>query len=164
MDEVAGLRARAMFASRAPADLADPRQDIGNRLLLAMMVDARASSRPDLEQPAPHLRWDAELRRDCGKAHGARRLRRSWIERGWADNANAGMSSNHVHDLIARNDGNRRERRGERASHDSRSSALGAAIQFMIGSPFDLNHPWLCEPSLPRRGRREPGVKRQRLR
>src|SRR5277367_2231127 len=104
MDEVAGLRAGAVFTSRAPADLTEARQNIGNRLLLAVMVDARTSSGPDLEQPAPHLRLDAELRRHCGKAHGARRLRRSWIERGWTDNANAGISSDHVHNLIGRKD------------------------------------------------------------
>jgi hypothetical protein len=142
MDEIASVRAGAVFTSRAPADLADARQNIGNRLLFAVMVDARASSGPDLEQPAPHLRWDAELRRDCGEAHGARGLRRFWIEGGWTDNANAGIFSNHVHDLIGRKQGDRRERRGERASIDSRSNALGATLlQFMIGSPFCTQPP-----------------------
>ena len=137
MDEVAGLRAGAVFTSRAPADLTEARQNIGNRLLLAVMVDARTSSGPDLEQPAPHLRLDAELRRDCGKAHGAWRLRRSWIECGWADNANARAFSNHIHDAIGRKVDNGRERRGRRASNNPRSSALGAVtLKFTIDSPL----------------------------
>ena len=55
MDEIAGFRARSVFASHAPADFADARQDIGDRLLLSMMMDARRP-RVDLEQPAPQRR------------------------------------------------------------------------------------------------------------
>ena len=44
MDEIAGFRARSVFAPRAPADFADTRQDIGYRLLLSMMMDASTSS------------------------------------------------------------------------------------------------------------------------
>jgi len=137
MDEIAGLRAGAVFASRAPTDLANARQDIGDRLLLAMMVDTRTSSRLHLEQPAPHLRCDAERRRDRGKTHRARSLRRSWIECGWADNANARAFSNHIHDEIGRKVDNGRERRGRRASNNPRSSALGAVtLKFTIDSPL----------------------------
>ena len=80
MDEIAGFRARSVFAPRAPADFADARQDIGYRLLLSMMMDASTSSRLDLEQPAPQRRLDAELRCDRGQAHGAWRLCRSRVE------------------------------------------------------------------------------------
>jgi hypothetical protein len=52
-----------------------------------MMVNSRTGSRLDLEQPAPQCRLDAELRRYRGQAHGAWRLRRSFVEFGWADNA-----------------------------------------------------------------------------
>jgi hypothetical protein len=52
MDEIAGLRARSVFATRAPVDFAD-RQNIGDGLLLSMMMDAGTSSRFDLEQPTP---------------------------------------------------------------------------------------------------------------
>jgi hypothetical protein len=66
MYEIAGFRARSVFAPRAPADFADARQDIGYRLLLSMMMDASTSSRFDLEQSAPQRRLDAELRCDRG--------------------------------------------------------------------------------------------------
>ena len=88
MDEVAGLCARNVLASRAPTDLADARQDIGDRLLLSVMMDARAGSRRDLKQPAPHCRLHAELGGHCGQAQGARRLCRSRVEFARADNAN----------------------------------------------------------------------------
>ena len=54
----------AVFAPRAPADFADARQDICDRLLLSMMMDARTGSWFDLEQSAPQRRLDSELRRD----------------------------------------------------------------------------------------------------
>src|SRR5260370_29769870 len=97
MDEIAGFRARSVFAPRAPADFADARQDIGDRLLLSMMMDARTGSRLDLEQPAPQRRLHAELRSDRGQAHGAWRLCRSRVESGRADNANWGIFGRHVH-------------------------------------------------------------------
>ena len=65
MDEIAGFRARSVFAPRAPADFADARQDIGDRLLLSMMMDARTSARLDLEQSTPQRGLDAELRVDA---------------------------------------------------------------------------------------------------
>src|SRR5437868_14910568 len=80
MDEIAGFRARSVFAPRAPADFADAQQDIGDRLLLSMMMDARTGSRFDLEQPAPQRRLDAKLRCDRGQAHGAWRLCGSRVE------------------------------------------------------------------------------------
>ncbi len=91
MDEIAGFRGRGIFSPRAPADFANARQDVGDRLLLAMMVNARAGSRLDLEQAAPQHRVDAELWRDCCLAYGAWRLCRSLVEPGRADNANGGI-------------------------------------------------------------------------
>src|SRR5882724_8998439 len=100
MDEIAGFRARSVFAPRAPADFADARQDIGDRLLLSMMMDARTGSRLDLEQPAPQRRLDAELRCHSGQAHGAWRLCRSRVESGRADNANWGIFGHHIHEWL----------------------------------------------------------------
>src|SRR5437773_4398908 len=99
MDEIAGFRARSVFAPRAPADFADAQQDIGDRLLRSMMMDARTGSRFDLEQPAPQRRFDAELRGDRGQAYGAWRLFRPWVELGRADNANWGILGHHVQRL-----------------------------------------------------------------
>src|SRR5580700_892885 len=105
MDEITGFRARSVFAPRAPADFADARQDIGDRLLLAMMMDARMGSRLDLEQPAPQRRLDAELRCDCRQAHGAWRLCRSQVESGRAHNANWGIFGHRLHEwLLVGND------------------------------------------------------------
>src|SRR5208337_5338044 len=115
MDEIAGFRARGVFASRAPADFADARQDIGYRLLLSMAMDASTSSRLDLEQPAPQRRLDAELRCDRGRAHGAWRLCRSRVESGRADNANWGIFGHHVHEwLLVGNDSGLSSRRCRR--------------------------------------------------
>src|ERR1700730_7431731 len=91
MDKIAGFRRRRTFSPRAPADFANARQDVGDRLLLAMMVNARAGSRLDLEQDAPQRRVDAELWRDCCLAYGAWRLCRSLVEPGRADNADGGI-------------------------------------------------------------------------
>src|SRR6266446_7065676 len=105
MDEIADFRARGIFTPRAPADFADARQDIGDRLLLSMMMDARTGSRLDLEQPAPQRRLDAELWCDRGQAHRAWRLCRSRIESGRADNANWGIFLHHDHEwLLVGND------------------------------------------------------------
>src|SRR5258708_19213601 len=104
MDEIAGFRARRIFAPGAPADFADARQDIGDRLLLSMMMDARTGSRLDLEQPAPQRRLNAELRCDRGQAHGAWRLCRSRVESGRFDNPNWYIFGPHVPEcLLLRN-------------------------------------------------------------
>src|SRR5258708_23466954 len=97
MDEIAGFRARRIFAPGAPADFADARQDIGDRLLLSMMMDARTGSRLDLEQPAPQGRLDAELRCDRGQAHGAWRLCSSPVDSVRADNATWGVFGHPLH-------------------------------------------------------------------
>jgi hypothetical protein len=88
MDEITSVRARRVFTPLAPTDVADAREDIGDGLLLAMMMDAGTGSRLDLEQPAPHCRVNAELRRDRSEAYGSRRLRRSRIKPGRGDDSN----------------------------------------------------------------------------
>src|SRR5882757_9195440 len=105
VNEIAGLRARSVFAPRAPTDFADARQDICDRLLLSMMMDAGTGSRFDPQQPTPQSRLDAELGCDRGQADGARRLRRSGVESGRADNANWGIFGRH--DSSPRNAGPR---------------------------------------------------------
>ena len=69
-----------IFAIRAPAHFAYARQHICDGLLLAMMVNSRASARLDLEQAAPHRRFDAELRRNGGLAFRAGRLQCALVE------------------------------------------------------------------------------------
>src|SRR5271156_181123 len=80
MDEIAGLLARREFAIRAPAHFAYARQHVRDGLLLAMMVNSRASARVDLEYAAPHRRFDAELRRNGGQAFRAGRLQCALVE------------------------------------------------------------------------------------
>src|SRR5450432_3936382 len=53
MNEIAGLCTRGRFASFAPADFADTREDVGDGLLLAMMMNSGPRSRCHLEQAAP---------------------------------------------------------------------------------------------------------------
>ena len=96
MDEIAGFRARSEFASVAPADFADAGENVGDRLLLAVMMNACPRSRRHLEQAAPDRRRNAERRRDGGSALGARRLRRSRIEFGRADDVDC---SGGAHDV-----------------------------------------------------------------
>src|SRR5947199_108242 len=100
MDEIAGFRPRAVFSPRAPADFAYARQDVCDCLLLSMMMNSRTGSGPDLEQPAPQRRFDADLRRYRGQAHGPWRLCRSFVEFGWADNADWEVISRHVLALL----------------------------------------------------------------
>jgi hypothetical protein len=91
MDEISGFPARRAFALRTPADFAVAGEDIGDRLLLAMMMNTCAGSRQDLEQAAPQRRSDAELRGYSRQAHRAWRLCRPAVEFGRADNANWGI-------------------------------------------------------------------------
>ena len=100
MDEIAGFRGRGIFSPHTPADFADARQDVGDRLLLAMMVNARAGSWLDLEQAAPQHRIDAQLWRDSCLAYGTWRLCCCLVKSGRADNAN-GREGGHVGGLLA---------------------------------------------------------------
>ena len=80
MNEIANRRTCYEFTSCTPAYLADAGQHVGNRLLLAMMMNPCPRSRLDLEQAAPDGRLDAECRCDRGATFGARSLRGSEIE------------------------------------------------------------------------------------
>src|SRR5437660_1900116 len=90
MDEVARLRARNALALRPPPNFADARQNICDRLLLAMMMDAGACLWPDLKKAAPQGRVDTELRRDGSQAQGAGSLCRSGMEFGRAEDLDGG--------------------------------------------------------------------------
>ena len=79
--------AHGVFAPGAPADLVEARQDIGDRLLLSMMVDPGTGSWLDLEQPTPQCRLNAALRCDRSSVQRAWRLCPSRAELRRTDNA-----------------------------------------------------------------------------
>jgi len=93
MNEIAGLRSRDRFSLFAPADFADAGEDVGDRLLLSVMMDSRPRSRLYFEQAAPDCRRDAERGRDSGATFGARRLSCALIEFSRADDVNCSKSS-----------------------------------------------------------------------
>src|ERR1700731_4305664 len=74
VNEIAGLCACDRFALYPPAYFAGAGEDVGDRLLLAMVMNARPRSRCDLEQAAPDGRSDTKCRRDGGATFGAGRL------------------------------------------------------------------------------------------
>src|SRR5579862_7558506 len=80
MDEIARFGDSHMLAARAPANFAGAREHVGDRFLLAMMVNSGAGAWRNVEQAAPHGRLNPELRRDCRASLGSRRLRRSGVE------------------------------------------------------------------------------------
>ena len=55
MNEIASRCARGRFSSFAPADLADAGEDIGDRLLLSVMMNTRPRSRCHLEYAAQQM-------------------------------------------------------------------------------------------------------------
>ena len=63
MDEITRLCARDRVAFGAPADVADAGKYVGDRFLLAVMMNTGVRSRCDFEQTAPDRRRDAERRR-----------------------------------------------------------------------------------------------------
>src|SRR5258707_705919 len=136
MDEIAGFRGRGIFAARAPADFANARQDVGDRLLLTMMVNAGAGSRLDLEQAAPQHRVDAELWRDCCLAYGAWRLCRCLVEPGRADNADGGIGGH-----ILKGSWLMMWVVSVGAAHACRASKLQGALQMV----FDLRQSLACK-------------------
>src|SRR5712671_5661853 len=85
MNEIAGLCARDRLSSVAPAYFADAGEDIGDRFLFSVMMNARPRSRCYLEQATPDGRRDAERWCNSGATFGARRLRRALIEFSRAD-------------------------------------------------------------------------------
>ena len=53
MNEISGLCTRNQFSSFAPANFADARKNVRDRLLFAVMMNARPGSRFNFEQPTP---------------------------------------------------------------------------------------------------------------
>jgi len=96
MDEITSVRACGVFTPRAPTHFANAREDIGDGLLLAMMMNAGARSGLDFEQSAPHRRFNAELGCDRRETQGSRRLRRSRVKPSGADDSNPRMFNRHV--------------------------------------------------------------------
>src|SRR5258708_7258854 len=70
MNEVASLRAPYEFSSCAPAHFTDAGENIGDRLLLSMMMNSRLRFWFHLKQAAPDRRSDAKRRRDRRAAFG----------------------------------------------------------------------------------------------
>src|SRR5476649_2858634 len=56
------FRARAKFSCCAPAHFADAGEDVGDRLLLSVMMNSRPRFRFHLEQAAPDRRGNAQRR------------------------------------------------------------------------------------------------------
>jgi hypothetical protein len=101
MNEIAGPRTRPMFSLRAPAYFADAGENVGNRLLLSVMVNSCPRSGFHLEQAAPDRRSDTERRRDCRASFGARRLRGRAIEFIRADDMDCSSKIHGVPDRFA---------------------------------------------------------------
>jgi hypothetical protein len=53
MNEITGLCARDKFPVFAPADFANAREDVGDRVLLSVMMNSSSRSRLYLEHSAP---------------------------------------------------------------------------------------------------------------
>jgi len=87
MNEIAGLRSSNRFSPRAPTDFADPGQNVGDGLLLSVMMDTRARSGGHREEAAPDCRCDTERGCNRGAALGPWRLCRLLIELSRAHNA-----------------------------------------------------------------------------
>lgn len=67
MDEVAGFCAGGEFSLGAPTDFSYARQDISDRLLLTMMMNAGTRARCHREQATPSVRFNADLWGDRGQ-------------------------------------------------------------------------------------------------
>jgi hypothetical protein len=75
MDKISGLCSCDRFSSFAPANLADARKNVRDRLLFPVMMNSRPGSWFHFEQSAPDRRRNTERRRNRGTTLGARRLR-----------------------------------------------------------------------------------------
>ena len=80
MNKIAGSCTCDRFASFAPADFADARKNIRDRVLFPVMMNSRPGPWFYLEHPAPDGGRDTERRRDRGTTLGTRRLRGCPIE------------------------------------------------------------------------------------
>src|ERR1700730_15722312 len=98
MYEIDGLCTRDRSSCVAPADFADAREDVGDRLLFSVMMYSGPESRSHLEQTAPDGRRNAKHRRDSGAAFGARCLRSVLIEFSRTDDADGGRITHGVPD------------------------------------------------------------------
>jgi hypothetical protein len=74
MDKVAGVRGRGKLAALSPTDRAIALERVGDRLLLAVMMDAGLGAWLDDEYSAPKRGGDTIVNRDGGTTLGARRL------------------------------------------------------------------------------------------
>ena len=67
MNKISGLYTRDRFSSFAPANLADARKNVRDRLLFPVMMNACSGPWFDLEQAAPDRGRDTERRRDAAR-------------------------------------------------------------------------------------------------
>jgi hypothetical protein len=88
VDKVAGVRGRGKLAALSPTDRAIALEHVGDRLLLAVMMDAGLGPGLDDKYSAPKRGVDAIVSRDGGTTLGTRRLRRSAVELVGPDDAN----------------------------------------------------------------------------
>src|SRR5579863_374426 len=91
MQKIAGVRCCGELSSLAPTHQTCPREDIGDRILLSMVVNAGFAARRDDEYAAPHWANDALARGDRRQALRSWCLRRTSIECLWGDDADAGL-------------------------------------------------------------------------
>src|SRR5262245_24815404 len=94
MNEIAGLCACRKFSSFTPTHFASAGEDVGDRLLLSMVVNSSPRSRSDSEQTAPDSRRDAQRGSYSRTAFGARCLGGPGIELRRADDMD-GRSCTH---------------------------------------------------------------------
>ena len=86
--KVPGVRSLVKLPSLAPANIRRAAEDVDDRVLLAMVMDSRASSRFDSEQASPNGRLDASTGMDSGEAQGPGCLSSCGIELLWRDYTN----------------------------------------------------------------------------
>src|ERR1700730_9691792 len=92
MYEIDGLCTRDRSSCVAPADFADAREDVGDRLLFSVMMYSGPESRSHLEQTAPDGRCNTERRCDSDATLRARSLRRFLVEFSRADDVDCGRA------------------------------------------------------------------------
>jgi hypothetical protein len=96
MNKIARLCTRDRFSSFAPANFTDARENVRDRLLFPVMMNACPGPWFHLEQPAPDGGRDTERRRNRGTALGARRLRCCPIELRRADDVDCSRRAHGV--------------------------------------------------------------------
>lgn len=91
MDKIAGVRGFRILAALSPPDQAIALEDIGDGLLLSVMMDAGLGPGLNDKYPAPKRGGDTIVNRDGGTTLGSRRLGRSPVELRGSDDANGGI-------------------------------------------------------------------------